>query len=122
MCAVDDEAYIACAGRNGRQNSTWRRSTHTNHQLLHSEAAQRLPGAGKWRRAVPVPNPLLVFVPSAFALVAFLVSAIILWKVYKHGGADDVAKVARALAELRPHNVVARAIEACKIAPKLSEP
>ena len=51
---------------------------------------------------MPVPNPLLVFVPSASALVAFLVSAIILWKVYKHGGADDVAEVARALAELRP--------------------
>jgi hypothetical protein len=48
----------------------------------------------------PVPNPLLVFVPSALALVAFLVSAIILWKVYKRGGADDVIKVAKALAEL----------------------
>ena len=69
---------------------------------------------------MPVPNPLLVFVPSAFALVAFLVSAIVLWKVYKRGGADDVIEVTEALAELRPQSVVARAIEARKAARKLS--
>ncbi len=71
---------------------------------------------------MPVPNPLLVFIPSAFALVAFLVSVIFLWKVYKRGGAEDVSKVARALAELRPQSVVTRAIEARKTARKRSLP
>ena len=60
---------------------------------------------------MPVPNPLLVFVPSAF-----LVSVIVLWKVYKRGGAEDVVKVAKALAELRPQSVVTRAIEAGRTA------
>jgi hypothetical protein len=54
--------------------------------------------------------------------VAFLVSAIILWKVYKRGGADDVIKVAKALAELRPQGVVARAIEARRTARRHKQP
>lgn len=48
------------------------------------------------------PEPILVFAPSAFALVAFLVPVIVLWKVYKRGGAEDVIEVTKALAALRP--------------------
>jgi hypothetical protein len=47
-------------------------------------------------------RPILVFVPSAFALGAFLVSVIVLWKVYRRGGAEDVIEVTKALAALRP--------------------
>ena len=60
----------------------------------------------EWRRAVPV-SPWVFVVPTICGTLIFLAALVVLWKVYKRGGAKDAREFARALGDLRPSSLIA---------------
>ncbi len=52
----------------------------------------------------------VIIVPTICGTIVILAAMILIWRVYKRGGAKDAREVARAIVELRPASLIATAV------------